>query len=182
MRSRKALLIKLLQTLLDEWGYEEVASALASTAVLQNAALSGDAEGSKARSSKKKGRLSAAEQVERAILESGQKEALKQLAIRYDQKLFLPRVADVREFLLMMREKPLGMKDRNQAFRSVLQALVQLPVTRLQQLAQTPLHSGPSELGPLSDAIAAAGARLPRQEGPPESPIQDPAPGSPRDP
>ncbi len=39
---------------------------------------------------------------------------------------------------------------------------MQLPVVRLQQLAQTALHSGPSELGPLSDAIAAAGERLPR--------------------
>jgi hypothetical protein len=88
---------------------------------------------------------------------------LLQLAERYDQKQFLPSVADVREFLIMMGERPVGMKDRQEAFRVLLQSLMRLPVERLQQFVRTALHSGPSELGPLSDAIAAAGERLPRQ-------------------
>jgi hypothetical protein len=77
--------------------------------------------------------------------------------------LFLPSVADVREFLIMMGTRPIGMKDRTQAFRVLLESLTQLPIARLQQLAQTSLHSGPSELGPISDAITIAGERLPRQ-------------------
>ena len=86
-----------------------------------------------------------------------------QLAERYDRKRFLPSVADVREFLIMMGERPIGMKNRKEAFRVLLQSLIRLPDDRLQQLVGTALHSGPSELGPLSDAIAAAGERLPRQ-------------------
>jgi len=158
MKSRKALLIKLLQTLVDEWGHENVAAALART----NVSLEGPAEGPQARSSKKSVRLGATEQIQRSALEGEQKEALLLLAARYDQKLFLPSVTDVREFLIMMGTRPIGMKDRTQAFRVLLGSLTQMPVTRLRQLAQTALHSGPSELGPISDAIASASERLPR--------------------
>jgi hypothetical protein len=166
MKSRKALLIKLLQTLVDEWGHEEVSTALASTTVSSSNPLSGAAEGPNPRPTNKKARLSATGQIERAALEGEQREVLLQLAVRYDQKLFLPRVSDVREFLIMMGERPVGMKDRTEAFRILLRSLMQLPIVRLQQLAHTALHSGPSELGPLSDAIAAAGERLPRQRQP----------------
>src|SRR5436305_3835086 len=100
MKSRKALLIKLLQTLVDEWGREEVASALASTAISTTGPLLGRAESSQLR--KKKGKPNATQQIERAALQGEQGEALLQLAARYDQKLFLPSVADVREFLIMM--------------------------------------------------------------------------------
>lgn len=161
MKSRKALLIKLLQTLVDEWGHEEVASALASTTASSTDPLLGRAESVQLR--KKKVKPNATEQIERAAVQGEQGQALSQLATRYDQKLFLPRVADVREFLIMMGERPITMKDRSEAFRVLLRSLVQLPVERLQRLAQTALHSGPSELGPLSDAIAAAGERLSRQ-------------------
>lgn len=163
MKSRKALLTKLLQTLVDEWGYEDVATALASTNGDLSDPLVRRAEGSTPQPSKKRVRLSATEQIERAGLEGEQKELLLQLALRYDRKLFLPSVADVREFLIMMGTRPIGMKDRTQAFRVLLESLMQLPVARLQQLAQTALHSGPSELGPISDAITIAGERLPRQ-------------------
>jgi hypothetical protein len=163
MKSRKALLTKLLQTLVDEWGYEDVATALAGTNGDLSDPLVRRAEGPTPQPSKKRVRLSATEQIERGALEGEQKELLLQLALRYDQKLFLPSVADVREFLIMMGTRPIGMKDRTQAFRVLLESLMQLPVERLRQLAQTALHSGPSELGPISDAITIAGERLPRQ-------------------
>jgi len=158
MKSSKALLTKLLRMLVDEWGHDEVAAALAST----NASDSLRSAENPPRSSKKRVRLTATEQIERSALEGEQKEVLLQLAGRYDQKLFLPSVADVREFLIMMGVRPIDMKDRTQAFRVLLESLMRLPVARLQQLAQTALHSGPSELGPISDAITIAGERLPR--------------------
>lgn len=163
MSSQKALLRKLLHTLVDEWGYEAVSTALARTSGSSNGTLAGLADGTNVRIPRKEARLGAIGQIERAALEGDQKEILLQIAIRYDRRLFLPSVADVREFLIMMGERPIGMKDRKEAFRVLLRSLTQLPVARLQQLAQTALHSGPAELGPLSDAIAAAGGRLPRQ-------------------
>lgn len=164
MTKRKTLLNKLLQTLVDEWGHEEVAAALASTTVSSNTPLPQHAVGPKPRRREKAAKLTAIEQIEQAALEGEQKTALLQLAERYDRKLFLPSVVDVREFLIMMGERPIGMKDRKEAFRILLRSLVQLPLEHLQQLVRSALHSGPSELGPLSDAIAAAGERLPRQQ------------------
>lgn len=82
----------------------------------------------------------------------------------YDAKQFLPSVADVREFLIMRGERPPDMKDRKDAFRVLLRTLRALSMTDLRGLASSALHKGPSEAGPISDAIAAAGERLHRQK------------------
>jgi hypothetical protein len=162
MKSRRALLNELLQTLVDEWGHEEVATALAATAPSLGHSASRRGSGSSLRPSGEKARVSATDLIRRTTPEGEQKETLLQLAERYDRKQFLPSVADVREFLIMMGERPAGMKDRHEAFRVLLKSLTRLPVERLRQFARTALHSGPAELGPLSDAIAAASERLPR--------------------
>jgi hypothetical protein len=163
MKSHETLLNSLLRTLVDEWGYEEVAAVVARMAVRSNDPPVEDPLVRKVRPPRKGARPSATEQIERAALEGEQKDALLQLAVRYDHRQFLPSVADVREFLIMMGERPIDMKDRREAFRILLRNLMQLPVERLKQLASTALHSGPSRLGPLSDAIAAAVERSPRQ-------------------
>ena len=161
MKTRETLLNKLLQTLVDEWGHEKVAGALARVTVSPD---DPSAHRASLRASQKGVRPSATEQIERAALDGEQKDALLQLAARYDSKQFLPSVTDVREFLIMNGERPIDMKDRKDAFRILLRSLLQLPVDRLKQFASTALHSGPSQLGPISDAIAAAGERLPRQQ------------------
>lgn len=163
MKTRESLLNRLLRALVDEWGPEAVAAALANAATSSNNPSVGDPPGPKVRHSRKEARLSATAQIDRAAIEGEQKDALLQLAVRYDSKQFLPSVADVREFLIMMGEKPAGMKDREEAFRVLLRSLTHLPVERLQQLASTALHSGPSRLGPISDAITGVGDSLARQ-------------------
>ena len=166
MRSHLTLLNRLVQCLVDEWGHEEVEAALTSVAVSSNDRSVGQAAGPKPRPSGRGARLSAIEQVERTTVEGDEKRPLLQLAARYDRKQFLPSVADVREFLIMAGERPSGMKDRQEAFRVLLRTLMQLPLERLQKLASSELHSGPAQLGPLSDAIAVASDRLPRQQQP----------------
>lgn len=163
MKTRETLLNRLLQTLVDEWGHEKVAAALVRTGASSNNASAERPSIPKFRPSGKGAKPSATAQIERAALEGELKDALLQLAVRYDGKQFLPSVADVREFLLMIGERPAAMKDRKDAFRILLRNLVHLPIDRLRQLASTALHSGPSQLGPLSDAIAAASEHLPRQ-------------------
>ena len=58
------------------------------------------------------------------------------------------------------------MKDRFDAFRRLLKPLSALPLEQLERIASSALHSGPSRLGPLSDAISAAAASLPRHREP----------------
>lgn len=162
MKTRRTLLKSLLNALVDEWGRDEVAAALASTAVSPGGSLANNATSQRPRPSREHVRPSATAQVEQATVGGERKGVLLQLADRYDRRQFLPSVADVRQFLIMMDERPVAIKDRREAFRVLLQSLIQLPVERLQHLSRTAQHSGPSELGPLSDAISAVGERLPR--------------------
>jgi hypothetical protein len=161
MKGNRALLRKLLQVFVNEWGHKEVTEVLES---ITHSPIHPTLEGAtKTLRRAARVRLSAIQQTEQAGLEGEKRQVLLRLAERYDSKQFLPNVADVREFLTMMDEKPLLMKDRKDAFRVLLRSLVGLPVERLQRLALSAQHSGPAQLGPLSDAIAAAGERLPRQ-------------------
>jgi hypothetical protein len=169
MASRKVLLNSLLCTLVEEWGHREVEAALAQLSHASGRTeaqlrLSGGFEGTRRKRSAP--RLLASEQVARAQLPEAQEVALRELALRFDRKQFLPSVSDVREFLAMMGERPEAMKDRSEAFRRLLKALSGLPPERLERLANSTLHSGPSRLGPLSDAISAAAVSLPRHRDP----------------
>lgn len=164
MNSHKTLLRRLLQALVDEWGHEEVAKALGGVTRSSLDPTVEPATRPKPRRSAARVRLSATGQTEQAGLEGERKEALLRLAERYDRKRFLPSLADVREFLIMMDERPVIVKDRKEAFRTLLRSLMGLPMERLRQLVLMAQHSGPSELGPLSEAIASAGQRLPRRQ------------------
>ena len=169
MRNRKALLNNLLRALVQEWGQREVEVALAH---LSDTADSTDAhqllrgETRADHGTRRRINLPASEQVARAQLPGAQEAALRELAERFDRKQFLPSVSDVREFLIMMGETPGVMKNRSEAFRRLLKVLSSLPPDRLERLASSGLHSGPSQLGPLSDAISAAAASLPRYREP----------------
>jgi len=169
MTNRKPLLTSLLRTLVEEWGYTEVESALRHLSQVSRRTgarppRSGRPEATQKPRTARKPR--ADEQVARAHLPEAQQAVMLDLATRFDRKQLLPSVSDVREFLVMMGERPGPMKDRSEAFRWLLKALSRLPAEQLQHLANSALHSGPSELGPLSDAIAAAAASLPRHRGP----------------
>jgi DNA-binding transcriptional ArsR family regulator len=162
MDNRKRLLGKLLQTLVEEWGYENVALELSHTNRYSLRRSIESHASSSARSSDRK-KPAPTEQVEKALLDPQRKELLLQLAKRYEEKQFLPNVAAAREFLTMLGEFPGQIKDRDHSFRVLLRCLLQLPMERLRQITDSSLYSGPSQLGPISDAIAAAGQHLPRR-------------------
>lgn len=161
MKNHNGVLSRVLQTLVDEWGYDRVAQELSRTSRLSDLPLPSGR--SKNGSTKRKLKLRPTEQVEKMPLDASRREALLRLAKRYEEKEFLPNVAAVKEFLAMAGYDPGPIKDRDQAFRTLLLTLLQLPTERLYQLMHSSLHSGPSQLGPISDAIAAVGEQLPRR-------------------
>ncbi len=162
MKSRKSLLIKLLQSLVEEWGPDEVFSTLEK--VIGQAKHGSHRDlwpvASKTRRSQ---RFAAMQLVEKLEIQSDVKQPLTILANRFDDKDFLPSVADVREFIIMAGERPPTMKNRQESFRNLLRVLLRLPPDRLRQLAEAAGHSGPAQLGPISDAISAAGERIARR-------------------
>ena len=161
MASQQRLLKTLLQPLIQEWGHEQVSLALKQLATENE---SQDRERPKAdKPSKTKAtKPRAIDLVTRANFPQSQASILEDVARRYDSRHFLPSPSDVREFLLLLGERHSPIKDRSDAFRIVLRKLSTLSLERLDQLANSSLHSGPSRLGPLSDAISAAATSLPR--------------------
>ena len=165
--NRKDLLVDLLQILVREWGFDHVQRSL------ENISRTSDDPGEGAwirqrsrpqhtsgRDVTRSGRPSARELVSRVNDLNDKREALVTIASKFDQKEFLPTVADMKEFLAMMGEESGALKDRSDGFRRLLNHLTQLPVERLERLASGTSYSGPSRLGPLSDAIKSAGAAI----------------------
>lgn len=167
MKTNKTVLIKILGTMVDEWGFEEVTKGLHKVAVEHGISISGSDIQFKVRSARKHIKATAVQQISKELSQSEvapeKKKLLTGLAERFDRKEFLPSVSDVREFLIMRGQRPVGMKDRSEAFRILLRFLKELPLSVLNEIVSADSHSGPSRLGPLSEAIAAAGGRLQRQ-------------------
>lgn len=161
MANHKALLHRLMETIVDEWGGNEAETALSK--VMETRGGRGQRANNTETRARQRVRPSAIELVERSEIHDEKREPLLMLADRFDRKEFLPSVADVREFIIMTGERPVTMKDRTEAFRVLLRYLSRLPVDRLQIIAQAASHAGPAQLGPISDAISAAGERLSRR-------------------
>ena len=160
MKSRKILLNNLLKTILTEWGPDEVRAALDKLIIESESEGNHRAPRSQ---SERGGRPTAISLVNGLDLTNERKVPLKVLAARFDDKDFLPATADVREFIIMAGERPPTMKNRQDSFRNLLRVLLRFSPERLQQIADAANHTGPAQLGPISDAIAAAGERLPRR-------------------
>lgn len=144
------LLKSLLAPLLHEWGYDLVRQCL--TEVHREQAEK-SAPTNDRLAAKQHRRPSASEIVERAEVGAARKKILATFATRFDAKAFLPTAADVRHFLDMRGQDPGVVKHRQDAFRKVLDVLLSMPDDELDHLLASHAHSGPTQLGPLVDAI-----------------------------
>ncbi len=168
--SRKVLLMELLRTLVGEWGFEEVHGTLEQLSQVRDDGHSGLLSQERprppmsGREVSRSRRPSAAEQVAKVGDLDGRREALLAIAAKFDQRTFLPNVADIREFLAMMGVESGALKDRSDGFRRLLGPLTRLSPERLKCLASSNKYSGPAQLGPLSDAIRSAGAAIRNQK------------------
>jgi hypothetical protein len=185
---RKILLVELLQAMIREWGREAVLHAFDG---LVEGAIGRESETleSSYRSDQKHRRSkkpSAVQLVGKTNQPEGRREFLMVIAAKYDEKRFLPTLGDVREFLAMTGDRKRPIKDRSEGFRLLLDSTKDLPLEQLEHLAASSVFSGPAQLGPLSDAIAASGEarrqqqrssseKLDHSEQDPDSVTNDPA-------
>ena len=164
MTQHRKLLSNMMELLVDEWGYEEVRRTLAQLADRPRH-VSRDRAFLPPLHSRKP---TAIEQVIKLRATGTAHANLLILAEKFDRREFLPSTGDVREFLAMMGENVEVVKDRSGAFRRLLHSLSSLPSDRLEHLAHSSSHSGPAQLGPLSDAIKSTGESIRRSGKPPE--------------
>ena len=163
MTRNSKLLHNLLRTLVEEWGFDRVAADLEHFGGAPPPTAASPARRSGMRHPVIPARGQAVAQVLRARLPPDQEAPLLVLAERFDNKTFLPSVADAREFLGMMGDDASTLKDRSAAFPLVLRRLRELTPAQIEAIAASPRFSGPARLGPLSEAIAAAASAIARQ-------------------
>jgi len=158
-KSKSPLLKSLLAPLLQEWGYDTVRQCLAE---IQAGQVKNDFShvAQKRKPATDRRRPSAVEMVERHDATADQKEHLHALAARFDAKTFLPTASDVRHFLEMRGQDPGPVKQRQDAYRKVLDVLLNMADDELMLLQRSGTHAGPTRLGPLSDAIKATSAAV----------------------
>jgi len=151
MTKKTSLLFNLLTVLVQNFGHAEVERCLSRmTSGYTNAPRAAPKEKKRSIRAHK-----AKDFVEKLVSEPGRKDLLLQIAEQFDRKNFLPRIGDVQHFLKMRGHGPISARNRNEAFRALLVAIENLPANDLEKLARESAHMGPSQLGPLSDAIAA---------------------------
>ncbi len=163
---RDNLLGRLLKVLIDEWGYDPVRECLET---LHTSNEVQEVDSSKQRRPRKKTEKPTASVLASKIsLPPEQKRLIQSLAERYDAKLFLPTAGDIRYFFEMHSEVPPSSKQRSDNFRRILKLLSTLQESTLRKIIEDDAHSGPSQLGPLSDAMRNAGKQrlVERDPGP----------------
>ena len=86
---------------------------------------------------------------------SSQKERLLTLARRFEEKRFLPTTSEIRNFFEAYGASPIKPKSRQNAIPSILRFLSSLSDEQLDRIIKDGSFGGPSELGPIADAIRA---------------------------
>jgi hypothetical protein len=137
---------ELLRVLIRAWGFETVLCHLRN---LENAELPRS-------HNKTRHRRSASDYIEPMELPAEQKNILRELANRFESRVFLPTIGDIRYFLERNKGVSLNsIRSRAAAIPHVFDILRTLPAENLTDILQDGNYAGPSRLGPLSDAIRA---------------------------
>jgi len=110
------------------------------------------------------------ETVNKLYPSSENKELLLDIANRFENKSFLPSISDIRNFLEMRGHSSSNIKQRTESFKVVIKVIAELPDENISRIIKNNAYSGPSELGPLSDAIKQASNSIRGSEKPSEKP------------
>ena len=98
-------------------------------------------------------KLSAVAYVNRMTLPRDKAEALANAAHRFDDKLFLPTVADIREFSRVHGLKASKSTSRSNAIPRLFTFLAMIDTSKFAEMLEDSQFCGPARLAPIADAI-----------------------------
>ena len=104
-------------------------------------------------SAKRKGKVNAAEYVRKLDVDADKRPAVWALAERFDAKRFLATCADISNFCANYDIDPPASKSRAAAIPRLFKFFAAMDAKDVERLAANKAYSGPSQLGPLADAI-----------------------------
>jgi hypothetical protein len=154
---REEILDDLLRLLIRRWGYFYVSARLAA---LKDRDSGSNVPVPGGYDEPKRHRLTAHEYVERIDVPPRKRDIMLQLARKFERREFLPTIGHVREFLERSNVRVNSLRGRTAAIPKIVEILTGLPDDSLETMLHDENYSGPSQLGPLSDAIKARGTAI----------------------
>jgi len=151
--NRDEILREMLNTLVKGWGRKAIYDALDHLEEGVKAKGAIDRQDEKAKSNESK----AVQIVEGLSVPEERKILMLQLARAYDAGAAFPKLSDVKAFLASHHQRTSELRSRDQAFRKIVPILQQMSEKGLLKVMSHSHHSGPVELGSISDAIKGAG-------------------------
>ena len=105
------------------------------------------------RTKRTRARVTAPEYVEKMELSEEKSAAIKELAKRFHQKSFLPTFGAISHFCQMYAIEMPSSRSRESAIPRIFKFITEMEASEIQRILDNGLFSGPSRLGPISDAI-----------------------------
>lgn len=153
-----------LRLLVNRHGFKAVNSELQMLKVEQQSNRQPH-RGTQAKTRWRNRRVNALEYVEKLDVEAGKRPAVLALAERFETKRFLPTCADISNFCTIYGIDPPASKSRAAAIPRLFKYFAAMDTKDVERLSADKAYSGPSELGPLAEAIRRHG-RAARNLGP----------------
>lgn len=151
--NRDEILREILSTLIKGWGRKAIYDALDNLEEGAKTKGPDDGQAGNAKSNESK----AVQIVEGLAIPEERKILMLQLATAYDAGAAFPKLSDIKAFLSSHHQKTSELRSRDQAFRKIVPILQRMSEKGLLKVISHSHHSGPVELGSISDAIKGAG-------------------------
>ena len=114
----------------------------------------------------RKQRVTASEYVLKMQLHPGKRLIVSRAAELFERRLFLPTIADIQDFFLSYDLGGPKPKARASAVPSIFSFISTMDTTEIEKLLNCGLFSGPTELGPIADAIRTTSKENPQGVAP----------------
>lgn len=158
--TRDEILREMLTTLINGWGRKSVFDALNEIAGVDKAEDVANMQPGGTASNE----LNAVRLVTELQITNGRKVLMLQLAKDYEAGSAFPKISDVKAFLASHNHRTNELRSRDQSFRMIIPILQKMSEKGLLVLLSRSRHSGPADLGSISDAIKSVGQNLGAQK------------------
>ena len=174
----KAKLKDTLRLMVHQYGFEQVDRSLREIRLadrqLKNSTQSSVLPDNEAmtKPQKKRAKVNAPEYVAKMELSSEKKPITVELANRFENKAFLPTFGDIRNFCQIYGIDEPASKSRASAIPRVFKFIATMETDEIQRILDDGMFSGPSQLGPIADAIRRNGRATRTYSSPPPPPAR----------
>ncbi len=146
-----------LRSLVRRYGFTEVDRSLRAIRLseprLDGAPHSKRADTVQTTKKKKRHAVQAQEYVAKMDHDPEKRPVVSELAKRFEERTFLPTIGDIRNFCQSYGIDEPASKSRASAIPRVFKCMATMSIEELQRILCDGLFSGPSQLGPIADAI-----------------------------